>query len=325
MGVVKKRVFKAVALTGALLATVFALGPTPRVDTAVATPALPKDLDRFLAEREAKFSDITPGCEQTISWVNSATKAKTPISVVYLHGFSATRQETAPLCARVAERLKANRYEARLTGHGRSADAFGEGSASAWLRDGVEALAIGRRIGDRVVVIGCSTGGTLATWLAATGHDADLLAVVLISPNYGTRSQAARLLTWPWGEQVARLSQGEYRSWTAANDAHARYWTTRYPSRVLVDMQALVDLANGSDLSRLQTPTQVIYSPKDAVIDPGFVTERFPQIGASVKELMAFTDSTDPSQHCLAGDVLSPGTTDGLAGRIAAFVEALNP
>ena len=46
----------------------------------------------------------------------------------------------------------------------------------------VEAM---RRLGDKVVIMGVSTGGTLAAWLAAQPGADDVLALVLLSPNFG--------------------------------------------------------------------------------------------------------------------------------------------
>lgn len=74
----------------------FLAGPRTPIDMHLKTISLPEDLDRYLAQSEAPFHDIVPGAEKIIVWAN-ATKAKTPLSIVYLHGFSATRQETAPL------------------------------------------------------------------------------------------------------------------------------------------------------------------------------------------------------------------------------------
>ena len=74
--------------------------------------------------------------------------------------------------------------------------------------DTAEALAIGRRIGDRVLVIATSTGGTLAA-LAATDPELSerLAGVVLISPNFGVQNPKAGLLTLPVDERLQRLAQ----------------------------------------------------------------------------------------------------------------------
>ena len=79
-----------------LLIIIFLAGPRVAVDTELAPISLPVDLDSYLAASEAQFSDIVPNTEKTIIWASEPGQ-KTDIAVVYLHGFSATRQETAPL------------------------------------------------------------------------------------------------------------------------------------------------------------------------------------------------------------------------------------
>ena len=66
-----------------------------------------------------------------------------------------------------------------------------EGSVNAWINDYAEAIAIGRAIGDKVVVIGTSTGASLATW-AASQPDLrdDVATIIAISPNMGCRRPA---------------------------------------------------------------------------------------------------------------------------------------
>ena len=160
-----KRTVLTLAVVIAMLAVVFAVGPRVSVDQTLRPVVLPEDLDGYLARSEARFADLRPGVEKTIIWADSS-KAKTPIALVYLHGFSATRQETRPLCDTLAARLGANLFYTRLRGHGRSDDAMAEASANDWLNDSYEALAIGRRLGERVVLVGTSTGATPAAWLA---------------------------------------------------------------------------------------------------------------------------------------------------------------
>ena len=72
-----------------------------------------------------------------------------------------------PLPDKVAAALGANLFYTRLTGHGQDGAAMAEGSVNAWINDYAEAIAIGRAIGDKVVVIGTSTGASLATWAAS--------------------------------------------------------------------------------------------------------------------------------------------------------------
>ncbi|MBV6650364.1 MAG: alpha/beta hydrolase, partial [Hoeflea sp.] len=146
----------------------FALGPRPQADTTVSfdEATLPDDLDAYLASAEARFEDLRPGNERQIIWAYPASRARTPVAIVYIHGYSASPGELRPLPDMVAQRLGANLHFARLRGHGRSGDAMLEGSVHGWVDDFAEAVAIGRRLGERVVVMATSTGASLTTWAA---------------------------------------------------------------------------------------------------------------------------------------------------------------
>ena len=316
-----------------LLTLVFLAGPRRRVDparlSASALPALSESsaslsaLASAVAAREASLGDVSSDCLAQVTFVGAPVQ--TELALVYLHGFSATRQETAPLAQHLAQALGANLYEARLRGHGRPGARLGEARAEEWLADAAEALALGRRLGRRVVLLSCSTGSSLAAWLLTHGHAEGVAASIWISPNFGTHSRAAWLLTGPWGEDLVQALVGPERSWRPISEAHGAYWTTRYPSRALVEMQATVDLACGVDLGAHATPLLMIYSPRDLVLDPAAMVEHFASVGAERKEQLAFSGDGDPSHHVLAGDVLSPGSTAAIQAHIQSFLADLPP
>ena len=296
----------------------------PRVQVAedieeVTLPSGAEDLTEYLAQSEAEFADLVPGTEKKIVWANDE-REQTPLSIIYLHGFSATRQETAPLADQVAEQLGANLFYTRLTGHGRSGAAMGEAEANDWLNDAVEALEVGRQLGEEVVVIGTSTGGTLATWLALQEEVEDILALVLISPNFGPRDSMAELLTWPWAEQLLPLLMGAEHSADSLNPEHERYWTRSYPTTALFPMMALVDLVRDSDLEAIKEPTLVLYSPEDQVVDATKIEETFQRLGSEPKKLLAMEEIENPRQHVLAGDILEPNSTSVLKEKILEFI-----
>ena len=56
---------------------------------------------RFNTASEAAFTDLRPGTNKGIVW-QGADRQRRPWAVVYLHGFSASRLETAPLAEVVA-------------------------------------------------------------------------------------------------------------------------------------------------------------------------------------------------------------------------------
>lgn len=315
----KKKALVLVLLTLVGLMTLFLAGPTPKIHLNLRPVNLPADLDRYLAESEAQFPDLVPDTEKTIIWANAA-KTKTPLALIYLHGFTATRQESAPLADRIAARLGANLFYTRLTGHGRSGQALGEATANDWLNDTLEAVEIGKRLGDRVIVLGTSTGGTLAAWQALQADDEAVLAYVLMSPNFGLKDWSGQILTWPWAEELVPLLVGPEYEWKPLNPRHAYYWTEKYPSPALLQMMGLVKLVRESPLENIKKPLLVIYSPNDQVVDPQATERTFPRFGSPVKKLVARPESENPEHHVLAGDILAPGDTEAIATIILEFI-----
>lgn len=149
----------------------FATAPAALVHLPSA-PELPDNVVRWLENSEADVSATTPivdGAEKRIRWFGDLEGQRSEYVVVYLHGFSATRQEIAPVGEIIADALEANMFETRLEGHGLAERALTDASAEDWLVDGVESLAVGRALGEKIVLIGTSTGATLA--LAMLDHE----------------------------------------------------------------------------------------------------------------------------------------------------------
>ena len=303
----------------------FALGPRPSFDTTVVfdETTLPDDLDSYLATSEARYDDLRPGNERQIVWAYPASRARTPLAIIYIHGFSASAAELRPLPDLVAQELGANIYYARLKGHGRSGDAMLDGSVHGWVNDFAEAVAIGRKLGERVVVMATSTGASLATW-AATQPELmrNVTGLVQFSPNYGLQATGSSLLTMPWAKQIVQLVLGDRRSFETTNEAHAKHWTSSYPSRALLQMAALVKLADATDPAKISIPSLFVYSPLDKVIRPDLVEEKAGQWGAATK-LVRVTDDDDPNHHVIAGDAISPSTTHRLAVEVSEWIAGL--
>ena len=118
------------------------------------------DLNDHLNKNESNVNELRPDCEKKIIWANEPG-IKSTTSVVYIHGFSATSFECSPVIEMVAEKLAANLFFTRLTGHGQDGRALGEASFEEYMDDTLEAIEIGKTIGDEVIVIGCSTGCSL--------------------------------------------------------------------------------------------------------------------------------------------------------------------
>lgn len=292
-------------------------------------PAFPPDLpleviDDWLRAREGVFPDLTPGTEKLVLWAD-APATRTPLALVYLHGFSATRAEIEPVPQRIARALGANLFLTRLAGHGRPGEALGRVTTEDWALDLDEALGLGRRLGRQVVLIGTSTGGSLAA-LAALDPDlrTGLAGVVLVSPNFGLRSRQAWLLDLPHARRWLPALMGRERSFEPRNPDHERFWTTSYPTTALFPMRAVQRQAGAADYSGADLPLLVLMAEGDTVVDPE-ATRRVAAGWGGPVTLEVITGAEDPDQHVIAGRILSPGMTDPVAARIAGWIAELPP
>ena len=292
-----------------LLLIIGVLGP--KVDTTISLDkiSLPNDLDLYLVDSESEFDDIT----------EEANK-KTPIAIVSFHGFSATRRELSPLADIVAKSLNANLFYTRLAGHGRGSAGMIQGSVNKWANDANEAIEIGNRIGDKVILIGTSTGSTLATWLALQEKGKNISAIILISPNYYSTESNIKLVLLPWGKKIAETMIGKVRHWEPRNLLHEKYWANDYSTAAILPMVGLVDIVDKADLNNIKIPTLMIYSSKDKVISVPSLKDTFERLGSSNKQLIEFNETEDPDFHALAGDLLSPSSTNDLASQIILFI-----
>lgn len=294
----------------------------PRIDAA----AIEADPAGHLARQEARFDDIVPGTRKRILW-QGEPGTRAPLAVVYIHGFSGTSEELRPLPDAVAEALGAHLVFTRLAGHGRDGAAMAEPAAGDWMDDTAEALAVARAIADETLLIATSTGGTLAALaLLDPSLAAQVRGVVLVSPNFGVANRLAALLTWPgvrvWGPLVA----GQERGFEPLNEAHARYWTERYPLVATLPMAALVDHALGQDFGQAETPALIVYSEADTVVRPDRIEDLAAEWGGQVRTVTVDPGpGIDPNAHILAGDILSPAMTAPLARQIVDWAQGLPP
>jgi esterase/lipase len=296
----------------------------PQVDMKISLNeiVLPSNLDVYLSESESQFEDIIEGTEKKIIWAGVPGE-KTDISIVFVHGFSATRQELAPLADIIASSLEANLFYTRLAGHGRGGSGMIDSSVNRWANDANEALKIGRRLGNKVVLIGTSTGSTLITWLSLQPSNKDVQAIILLSPNFHPANSNMSIVLWPWGEKIAEMLIGKTRHWESNNPLHEKYWANDYSTAAMLPMMGLVKIVNDADLNEISTPTLMVYSSKDKTISVPALKKAFHRFGSIQKEIIEFNETEDPDFHALAGDLLSPSSTKALADRVTAFVKRI--
>jgi esterase/lipase len=309
-----------------LYAVLGALVPRVELDRAITfdASAIGPDVDAYLANTELQFSDIRPGVAKRVIWAG-AVGAKTPLAVIYIHGFSASSEEIRPGPDQVAKALGANLFFTRLAGHGRTSDALASATANDWWQDMAEAMAIGRRLGDRVLVISTSTGGTLAALAAADPQlSQNMAGIVMISPNLGLKPWSAMLLDLPAAQYWLPWIAGDTRSFAPLNDGQAAYWTTTYPTTALLPVAALVRAARAVQYFTVKVPLLVFFSPQDQVVNPVQTQVILSYWGGPLQwQPRSMGPGDDPYSHVLAGDILSPGQTAQTVDLIVAWAKGL--
>ena len=189
---------------------------------------------------EAENNLIRPGNQARIVWLDSIHKTKRVI--LYLHGFSASSVEGAPLHEKMAQEMGANLYLARIVGHGLKANNLVDFNTSSGWQSVLTALAISLQLGDKVVIMGTSTGSSFALKLAELFPN-KVHALVNLSPNIRVKDPAGFLLNKPWGEQIAAVVLGEPRIVRDMGTEYAKYWDTVYTVHALVELQELLESA----------------------------------------------------------------------------------
>ncbi|UKE47627.1 alpha/beta hydrolase [Xanthomonas cerealis] len=125
---------------------------------------------------------MKPGNEARERWRLGAG-VRTPVALLYLHGFTASPGEAGELPEQMADAVGANLYVHRWPGHGEvAADAMHGLTAERLEASAMQALDRARAMGEAVAIVGSSLGATLGLWLAATRPD-DVAAVVAWSPG----------------------------------------------------------------------------------------------------------------------------------------------
>ncbi|RDC57460.1 alpha/beta hydrolase [Pedobacter chinensis] len=310
----------------ALLVTGYLLGPKPK--KALYNAELTKvpdlmDLDIYVQNIESKHK-IKPGNEAEIIWADSLHQ-QTEYAIVYLHGFSASKTEGNPVHLNLAKALNANLYLARLADHGLDTIApMQYFTADRLWESSKQAYAIGKKLGKKVILVGTSTGGTVALKLAATYPEINSL--ILLSPNVAINDKNAWLLNDPWGLQIARtVLRSDERKVDGRSEEYRKYWYTNYRIESLVELQEFVESTmSKSVFEKVKQPVLMLYYYKndleqDPVVRVDAMLKMFDELGTpeNLKRKIAIPNAEN---HVL-GSYITSKDLPGVETAIDNFVE----
>ncbi len=320
-----KKLLKYLLIFAIVIIGLFLLGPRPddTINMNFDATAIPDDMETYLSKQEAVVPNIVKGTEKEIIWADPASKLKTEHAIIYIHGFSATKHEIRPVPDNVAKALGANLYFARLQGHGRDGPAMAEASIGGWMDDFNEAIAIGKRLGDKVIIVATSNGAPISTWgLQGLQDDPSIMGLATISANFELQGISTTLANIPWAETILPALSGNEYSWEPNNELHGKWWTHSYPSKAIFSMTTLLKLLKDFDKNTIKTPALFIYSPDDLVVKPSAIEDVISQWGGPT-EVMKISEASDPYNHVIAGDILSPENTATVTDAIIKWANGL--
>ena len=281
---------------------IFLLGP--KIEKPIIFKDLPKiklsinEVKSWIHQKELKLINIKEGNESRIIFYDSVPK-KTNLSIVYLHGFSGSSQDGFPVHINTAKKLKSNIYLPRLYAHGLNSDEpLLEYTGEKYLDSAREALAIGKIIGEKVILMCTSTGCSAALALAA--NHPQVSALVMYAPNIRITHPLDFVATLPWGLYIVRLVEGgKYHYITNTWEDKEKFWTTKYRLEAPIEMQNLLETAMNEEVFRkVMVPTFSGFYYKneveqDNVVSVNAMRMMFKQLGTedSLKLEIAFEDA----------------------------------
>ena len=322
------RWLKALLYIAGILIIIYLFGPRPdEPKYAKAMPVVPAiaELNKFIAAGEATHK-LKPNNEARIVWANDSVKQQTDYAVVYLHGFSASQEEGNPVHRNIAKQFGCNLFLSRLAEHGiDTTEQLQNLTADNYWESVKEALAIGRQLGKKIILMGTSTGGTQALQLAAAYPD-DVAALILYSPNIAINDNNAWLLNNHWGLQIARLVKGSnYNDPDDERPIYKQYWNKPYRLEALVALEEMLETTmNKETFNKIKQPVLLLYYYKDEqhqdkVVKVSAIKEMFLQLAtdSTHKRAIALPNTGD---HVIASPIKS-GDVEGVERETRRFLE----
>lgn len=219
-------------------------------------------LDSIIQQSEDVLK-VIPETKAKVIWSSSYKHKKSPLAFVYLHGFGASHREGEPIMTMLSKHFDANVFMSRLEAHGiQDASGYESLTPKKYLKSAKEALEIGKKLGEKVILVSTSTGGMLSLKLAS--EDKDIKALVLYSPFIDVIDPKTMQLLNPKGK-VTFIKQYGGETFVQKRPAEQiPYWSTHYHVNGYVALlQLLKDTMKKETFQKVTCPVFLGYYYKN--------------------------------------------------------------
>lgn len=265
---------------------------------------IPEDIDAYLEKKESEVSDIYPYAEKTVLW-NNSNKNRTKYSIVFIHGFTTTGYQSKEFLNKLSLELDANLFMTRLSGHGVPYEGTKQMQIDKIMYDVSEAINIGEKIGENVILVGHSLGGALSM-LAA---DDEVLSkkidtLVLFAPgNSGFSSFAfTNTLISSLVDRTGSLCwliDCNPRSFMELPDDEKweNYFATDFDTNIFYQIARIPFATDSISYETISTSALVFYDENDRLVNASKLKSNFKKWAAKNKIVSVETLETDRGRH----------------------------
>lgn len=282
-------------------------------------PKKTTELESIIASHEDTFAPIKPEARARIVWHDEQQKTKTDYSLVYLHGFKSSQGEGHPVHQTIAKKFGCNLYLARLQGHGlERGQYFGDLSSSALIQSAIDACRIGQKIGRNVLVMGTSTGGSLALYAAASDTcPVPIKGLILYSPLIHLYGFSSLLLENRIGRTLLQIFPGKDHElkYDPFTDDEAAIWYSSYSlNGALALGQTIQQVMRRSVFSNVRCPVFTGYYYKDRahhdrVVSTSAIKRMVKQLGTPSSSI-TIKNFPHAASHVICSSLLSNAVQD---------------
>lgn len=309
-----------------VLVIIYLMGPRP--STPVYDKKLPEvptgpALESFVAQHES-IHKLRPDNEARIVWADSS-KAITDYAILYLHGFSASQGEGDPVHKTIAKKYHCNLYLSRLAEHGiDTTEKLINVTADNLWESAKEAYSITSKLGRKVIVMGTSTGASLALMLAA--NYPEIHSLILLSPNIKIFDPNAWIVNNPWGLQLARVINGsDYIISADTRPLYKQYWSYGYRLEAVVQLEELLETAMKPEVfNKVTQPVLMLYYYRDqvnqdSVVQVGAMQEMYNELGTPTDKKRS-VPIPNANNHVI-GSFIKSNDVEGVEKEIEKFID----